>query len=105
MRTDAYTKAVLTVIAACLVWLCLNTLTPTAAAQVDPNRPLNVVIVDDRGQPLNTAQGLRVSLGTPVVISQTAPVPVALTAIERRGTWQPIQVDVLRPPPTLMPTP
>jgi hypothetical protein len=39
----------------------------------------------------------------PVTINQT--LPVAISSIERRGAWQPIVVDVLRPPPTLMPTP
>ena len=33
MKIDAYTKAVLTVIAACLVWMCVNSATPTTHAQ------------------------------------------------------------------------
>ena len=33
MKPDLYTKSVLTVIAACLVWLCVNGVTPTALAQ------------------------------------------------------------------------
>jgi hypothetical protein len=116
MNIDLYTKTVLSVIAACLFWLCLNTVTPTAAAQAVPTRPTPVTIVDERGTPLITAQGLRVNLGSqpwPVTISnQSVPVmignqmiPVSVMAIERRGTWQPIQVDVMRAPSTSMPTP
>jgi hypothetical protein len=99
MKIDSYTKAVLSVIAACLLWLCVNTVTPTAAAQSAPTRPTPVIIVDERGTPLITAQGLRVSLGS----SQT--IPVSLMAIERRGAWQPIPVDVMKAPSTSMPTP
>ena len=36
MKIDAYTKAVLTVIAACLVWMCVNSATPTTHAQAKP---------------------------------------------------------------------
>jgi hypothetical protein len=32
MKTDRYTRAVLTVIAACLVWLCIRDLEPIAGA-------------------------------------------------------------------------
>jgi hypothetical protein len=114
MKSDPYTKIVLSVIAACLVWICVNNATPTAAAQTDPNRPQPVIIVNERGQPLITSQGLRVNSGSvawPVVINQTIPVtltqtiPVTLTAIDRRGAWQPIQVDVMKAPSTPMPTP
>ncbi len=40
MRTDLYTKAMLTVIAACLVWLCLGgpTLLPRVSAQDEYER-------------------------------------------------------------------
>jgi hypothetical protein len=118
MKSDLYTKAILTVIALCLVWMCLNGLTPPVGAQGNAGAapPTPVVLVDSRGVPVLTAQGLPVNLGSatvPVLVrNQTVPVqvdndilPIVLRAIERRGVWQPIQVDVLRPPPTLMPTP
>jgi hypothetical protein len=107
MKVDLYTKVVLSVIAACLVWLCLNGITPIASAQAGPNRPMPVLIVDERGVPLANAQGLRVNVGNqavPVVIGNQT-LPVVLTSIERRGTWQPIQVDVTKTPPTAMPGP
>jgi hypothetical protein len=106
MNADFYTKTVLTVIAACLVWICVTNVTPVASAQVQQPLPTRVMLVDERGAPLATALGLPVTFtnqALPVTINQT--VPVAITSIERRGTWQPVVVDVVRPPPTLMPTP
>ncbi len=116
MKIDWYTKTMLTLIAACLVWLCVNGITPVASAQAPP-RPTPVILVDERGAPVVTAQGLHVNLGPnplpitvanqalplPVTVSQT--VPVAIRSIERGPSWQPIVVDVLKPPPTSMPTP
>lgn len=115
MASDLYLKSVLTVIAACLLWMCVNGAAPAVLAQAKPAEPMRVVLVDERNVPLPVAQGLRVSLGAqavPVSITDSA-VPVrlttvsrvALTSIERAGSWQPIEVRVLREPPTLMPTP
>lgn len=141
MKIDLYTKSVLGVIAACLIWMCFGTLTPTASAQANAqrvivagwDRPIQVVLVDGNGTPLIGNHGLRVNLGAqplPVTFgtqplpitfgNQTLPVvltaiqqraeswqaiPVALTAIQRNGNWQPIPVDVMKQPSTLMPTP
>lgn len=140
MKIDLYTKSILGVIAACLIWICFGTLTPAASAQASAqrvivagwDRPIHVVLVDGNGAPLAGNQGLRVNFGTPVpvtfgnqplpvtfgsqilpvaltAIQQRAeswqPIPVALTAIQRNGNWQPIPVDVMKQPSTLMPTP
>ena len=117
MNVDWYTKTMLTLIAACLVWLCVNGATPVASAQTAqaPPPPTPVILVNERGVPLITPEGLRVNFGAPpirvTVSNQTLPVtlsqtvPVALTSIERGRLWQPITVDVLKPPPTSMPTP
>ena len=117
MKPDLYTKTILTVIAACLLWLCVNGATPAAwaqAAQVPP--PTRVLLVDEKNVALPTAQGLRVNVGAqPVPVSVANPslsvavtnpsFSVALTAVERRGSWQPLDVRVMREPPTLQPTP
>ncbi len=106
MNVDVYTKTILTVIAACLVWICANGIIPAASAQAQLPPPTRVLLVDERNVAINTANGLRVNMGSqaiPVELSQV--VPVAVTAIQRQGTWQPIIVDVLKQPPTLMPTP
>ena len=116
MKTDLYTKAVLTVIATCLVWMCLTGVTPDVFAQAKKADPTPVLLVDERGIPVPTAQGLRVTFGPqpvqvavsnpslPVMISN-APLPVQLTAIQRLGQWDAVAVQVLRDPPTQRPTP
>ena len=115
MKTDAYTKAVLTVIAACLVWICVTRNAPVAQAQAGPP-PTAVVLVDAKGAPLITQDGLRVNLGAktlPVVVANL-PVPVEVSnaslnvsvrALQRTGAWDPVQVQVLREPPSLRPVP
>ena len=107
MKTDMYTKAMLTIIAACLVWICISGAAPPVRAQGTPPAPQPVMLVDARGIPLITAEGLRVNVGgqdMPVFVRNEV-VPVLLRSVERRGTWDAVRVDVLKPPPTLMPTP
>jgi hypothetical protein len=96
MKADLYLKCVLTVIASCLLWLCVNGATPSVSAQGKPAGPMRVIIVDDRNVPLSTVQGLHVNVGL-----QTVPVSIA-GPIDVR---QPVEVRVLREPPTLRPTP
>ena len=99
MKTDAYTKVVLTVIAACLVWICANGAIPATQAQAKPPEPMPVILVDAKGNPIYGFEGLRVNLGTktmPVVVANL-PLPVDVS--------KPIQVQVLREPPTQRPIP
>ena len=116
MSTDVYTKVVLTVIAGCLVWICLSGATPRVMAQAKRPDPTPVILVDDRGIPVPTMQGLRVNFGTQVVPvtvrNQSLPVdvsntslPVHLTSIQRGSRWDAIDVQVGRSPSTPMPTP
>ena len=132
MKTDLYTKSVLTIIALCLVWRCINGETPVARAQAQPQaarppQPTPVILVNEKGQPiyttpgglsvnlvnekgqaLYTAQGFRMNLGAqplPVVLSNAAPLPVSVRSIQQGTAWDPILVYVLREPPTLKPTP
>jgi hypothetical protein len=116
MKIDLYTKVILTVIASCLLWDAVSRTTPQVSAQAPAPPPTPVIIVDAQGMPLIGPLGLRVNAGQqslPVQVTNqnltvnvtNQPVPVALTAIEKRGSWQPIPVDVTRQPPTLMPTP
>ena len=95
MKIDAYTKGVLTVIAACLVWMCVNGATPATHAQAKPQDPTPVVLVDPRGVPLTR---LPVAILNPELA-------VAVRSIQRGGVWDPIQVQVMREPPTQKPTP
>jgi len=106
MKIDLYTKVILSVIAASLLVLAIASLTPAVSAQADVQRvvvtgwerALPVLIVDEQGQVLSGAQGMRVNVGS-------QPVPVTLRAIERSGSWQPITVDVLKAPPSSRPGP
>jgi hypothetical protein len=95
MKIDAYTKGVLTVIAACLVWMCVNGATPATHAQAKPQDPTPVVLVDPSGVPLTR---LPVAILNPEL-------PVAVRSIQRGGVWDPIRVQVMREPPTQKPTP
>ncbi|RPI57405.1 MAG: hypothetical protein EHM55_01920 [Acidobacteria bacterium] len=106
MKTDIYTKAVLTVIALCLVWMCANGATPVAWAQADRAQPAPVVLVNERGVPLFTSDGLRVNVGAePLPVTVNNAVTVAVRSIQRGARWDPLEVRVLREPPTLMPVP
>jgi hypothetical protein len=100
MRVDVYTKAVLTVIALCLVWMCVNGATPVARAQATRPEPAPVILVDAKGTPIYTSEGLRVNMAVrplPVVVSN-ASLPVAITNPS-------LQVQVMREPPTQRPIP
>jgi len=116
MKTDLYTKAVLTVIATCLVWMCVNGATPVVRAQAAQAAPTPVMLVDANGNPIYGADGLRMNMGTKVVpvLIQNDAMPVTVTnralavsvgAIRRSSVWDPIQVQVMREPPTQRPTP
>jgi hypothetical protein len=53
MRTDLYTKAMLTVIAACLVWLCLgapSVMTPLTAQNIGDQRVWLAGWIDETGK-------------------------------------------------------
>ena len=109
MKIDLYTKAVLTVIAACLVWICISGVTPVAqaqATQAPAPPPTRVMLVDEANRPIH-AQGLRVHFGgVPVPVDVgTSPLPVALRSIQRGGAWDYLDVRVMREAPTSRPTP
>ena len=111
MKTDLYTKSVLTVMALCLIWICANGNTPVARAQAQPAQPpaqaqaarppqpTPVILVNEKGQPIYTAGGLSVNLvnekGVPLYTAQglrvnlgAQPLPVVL------GNTAPLQVSV-----------
>ena len=107
MKIDAYTKAVLTVIAVCLVWMCVNGATPATFAQAAKPEPTQVILVDANGTPIYTAEGLRVNLAAKTIpVSVTNPaLSVAVRSIQRTTQWDPIQVQVMREPPSQKPGP
>jgi hypothetical protein len=124
MRTDIYTRIVLTVIAACLVWLCaLGSGLPVHAqpkpAPAAAERPQPVVIVgwgsvDAQGRVTLTMDARRGNSVTdpqlPVRIvsypmpnapldvrleyTPEFPMPVGVSRIKRAGDWEPIRAAV-----------
>ena len=115
MKADAYTRAVLTVIAACLIWICVHSVTPVAGAQAARAVPTPVILVDGKGEPIYASEGFRVTVAKalPVIVNNTSlPVEVtnpalnvAVRSIQRGPAWEPIRVQVMREPPTLRPIP
>jgi len=113
MNIDTYTKGILTVIAGCLVWICLNGAMPAAQAQAGRPEPTRVVLVDANGAavrvlPVMVAnQSVNVEVtNAPLAVAVSNPsLAVAVRSIQRGAAWDPIQVQVMRDPPTLMPTP
>jgi hypothetical protein len=104
MKVDAYTKAVLTTIAVCLVWICLNGVTPVAQAQATRPQPTPVILVDVNGTPMRSIPVFVNNESLPVAVTNR-PLDVAVQSIQRGARWDPIQVQVVRDPSTAMPTP
>jgi hypothetical protein len=123
MNTDRYTKAILTVIAGCLLWMCAMGAGPSLAAQpargAIPNANVQPVVVVGTGtlaqdgtviiryvrQPdgrLRTDPTLGVTLPytsaspLPVGLPYTAvtPLPVEISAVRKTVDWDPIRVHV-----------
>jgi hypothetical protein len=131
MRTDAYTKVMLTVIAACLLWICARSAGQTVIAQAQPAQysplPAQPVVVVGWGR-LNPAApgGVEIEWADPQRrISQSALtvrqgldpdsafrvridpmqglLPVSVESVRRGQAWDPMRVQVEREPPR--PTP
>ena len=121
MNVDRYTKAVLTVIAGCLLWICAMGAGPSLAAQpraTIANDVQPVVIVgsgtlDQQGQLIvhyvrmpdgrsRTDPTVAVSLPysethplpTRLITSPTSPIAVEITAVRKTGEWEPIRTKV-----------
>ena len=124
MRPDPYTKAVLTVIAGCLLWLCaMQTGRPLAAQQavtLEKAAPQPVVIVgwgtlDEQGRisierdrtGRRTDPNLPVKLvsvpAAPIEVrlnyTDKEPMPVGVTRIKPVGEWEPVR-SAAEPEPT-----
>ncbi len=126
MRPDPYTKAVLTVIAGCLLWLCvMQTGRPVAAQQslqLGDVAPQPVVIVgwgtlDEKLRPtlamVQDRAGRRSDPNIPVKLvsvpaapidvrlsyTDKEPMPVGVTRIKPAGEWEPIR-SAAEPEPT-----
>ena len=126
MRPDAYTKAVLTVIAACLVWLCAMSagrpLSAQQPMQLSGTTVQPVVVVgwgsfDEHGRASVTMiegrNGRRSDPNLPIKVvamppgpmhvtmpySDQSPMPVGITRIKPAAEWEPIR-NAAEPEPT-----
>jgi hypothetical protein len=126
MRPDPYTKAVLTVIAGCLLWLCVmqggRPLAAQQALTLEKAAPQPVVIVgwgtlDEQGRAtltmLEDRRGRHTDPNIPVKLvsvpaapidvrlnyTDTEPMPVGVTRIKPAREWEPIR-SAAEPEPT-----
>jgi hypothetical protein len=124
MKTDTYTKGVLTVVALCLLYICamqsaapllaqraLNVITPLPAQPVivvgyghlDPSAPGGVAIawaderrgVGDRTVPVRVVEA---PAQTHVVIDHAPQISVSVDSVRKSLQWDPIRTEVERQP-------
>jgi len=123
MRTDAYTKTVLTVIAASLVWMCLRSAGQPVIAQSQPAlySPAQPVVVVGWGrlnpsvpggveidwadpqrrisQPVLTVRQDRDPASTfRVQIEPQGLLPVSVDGVRRGAVWDPVRTQVEKEP-------
>jgi hypothetical protein len=98
MKADGYTKVVLTIIAACLVWLCIRgtTITPVSAQS-----PQEVVLVGVRGA--RTILAVRPTgdwYETALPVEAPRPLAARIVGLERAGAarWDAVDVNVREQP-------
>jgi hypothetical protein len=103
MHADAYTRFVLTVIAACLVYLCAREAAPPVAAQDAPTRVIIAGVALEHGDapnllPVGVVGEMRL---VPGGYSALPIQPVSIRAAEpvEIRTTKPLMIDVERPLP------
>ncbi len=119
MSVDRYTKIVLTVIAICLLWICVNGITPAVSAQQtltfhNGNGPAVPVVVVGTGTLRRDGtvtvsyRGEQTDPTLPVTLPYTAanplparlpytaetPLAVEVAGVRKGVTWEPIRVSV-----------
>jgi len=91
MRVDNYTRGVLTVIALCLLYLCVRQAAPPVSAQDAPTRVVITGIALDKGAgttlPVRIGDPVEIRTSTPLKVEAEHPLPVR--AIKEPGTQRP----------------
>ncbi len=117
MRVDTYTRAVLTVIALCLVYLCVREAAPRVGAQDAPTRVvITGVALDQSGTaailPVGIVGEMRLAGTTytalpvqPVRVRVTDPVEIQTTRPIKIQADEPLPVRAIREPGTQRPGP
>jgi hypothetical protein len=116
MRVDAYTKIVLTIIAGCLLWICVTGALTTPVSAQATVAPQEVILVGVR-EPVPVVSPPRTSLTVvygaetaipvkpsadwfvrplPARLSNPEPLPMRLVGVEHLSTvkWDPVDVNV-----------
>ena len=119
MNVDRYTKTVLTVIAGCLLWMCVMGTGPGLQAQRrDPDRDVDLAginlknikttaqpvilvgtgVMDRQGnvEVLFTQRDARTdpTLSVRLPYSPANPMAVEISAVKKTGAWEPLRTDV-----------
>ena len=131
MKIDWYTKTVLTIIAACLVWMCVRSAGDTVIAQAPPTPwsplPAQPVVVVGWGR-LNPAiaGGIELDWSDPqrrvsepsvpirpstdarfdplrVRVESQAPLSVSVDAVRHGAVWDPLRTQIEKDPPQRVP--
>jgi hypothetical protein len=131
MVVDRYTKAVLTVIAAALVWLCaLHAARPVEAQQqprprdvvagpaqpvvivgwgtMDPSGEISVVRTPGRGLtdpniPVKVTNLPTGPFDVRLPYSEATPLPIGVSQVKPSGVWEPVRVSVEDAPVRMRP--
>jgi len=130
MNVDRYTKAVLTVIAGCLLWMCVMGAGPALQAQ-RPDRDRDAELTGVSLREMKTVAQPVIIVGTGVMdrqgnvevlysrgtgrtdptlsvrlpYSETNPMAVEISAVKKTGAWEPLRTDVEDVPFRLNPGP
>ena len=113
MRIDLYTKLVLTVIAACLVWICVRgtVLSTPVQAQARP-QPQEVIIAGVktpdklfpvRIESINTPPNQMLSVGIADIRNSTHSLPVNVTGLSTPDQLLPVSIASIKSPDQLLP--
>jgi hypothetical protein len=106
MNVDRYTKAVLTVIAGCLLWICVMGTAPAVQAQVDLKdlktiaQPVIIVgtgTMDRQGNVwIDYQRDSRTdpTLSVRLPYSPANPIAVEISAVKKAGAWESLRTDV-----------
>jgi hypothetical protein len=98
MATDRYNRIVLTVIAACLVYLCVRDTAPPVQAQTQAQQPLEVVLVGvDRSRYSWRWGDLEVKIKEPVKVDTYHPLNVRSSDDFTVRVKEPVKVDTSSP--------
>ena len=100
MANDRYDRIVLTIIAACLAYLCVRDAAPPVLAQTTPQRPLEVVLVGIDKSRFPRWDDLVIRVNETVKLDTNVPLRVKIEPyppLDVKVTNSPLNVNVMNP--------